>query len=230
MKQIVNGIAIGLITLLAMAASLFVSRLIWLGFHHHYREMPQGYGHGQISMKVMNWGPNEGDVELVGVPIGARSESAWTWSPPKRIHYRKLRLEGSPSRLELTVDAVEGTYQLGETTGPLTPEVLARWMTRTAAGSKQAHVRETADWLIAVIAAANMGTLPPPRHHLHGNDSFAEQLSIPVPDDAHVTLLHGLSRIGFWWLDGVFLASIPATVMWFVRRRTRRAEQLTDLS
>lgn len=30
MKRIVNGIAIGLLTLLAMAASLFISRLIWL--------------------------------------------------------------------------------------------------------------------------------------------------------------------------------------------------------
>ena len=168
-------------------------------------------------MKLWNWGANAGEVELLGVSIEARSESEWTWSPPKQIRYRKLRLEGSPSGRELLVDASEGTYQLGEATGSLTPEVLARWMTRTAAGSEQDHVRETADWLFSVIAACYKGKLPPPRHHLHGNESFAEHLSTPGPKEAHATLLHGLTRIGFWWLDGVFLLGITVTVVWFAQ-------------
>jgi len=54
MKRLINGVAIGLLALLLMVAGLFVSRVIWLQFNHHYKSMPQGWFHGRISLKANN--------------------------------------------------------------------------------------------------------------------------------------------------------------------------------
>lgn len=222
MKRLINGVAIGLLALLLMVAGLFVSRVIWLQFNHHYKSMPQGWFHGRLSLKANNHlAAFERDNPRFFAEITAKSNPRWFWRTPTNISYRRITLlvQGELSKHELNVELPSLAYQREDQSGILTTALLAHWISGRESISESVETHQNAAWVLSILGACAKGRLPPPGHHPYGNEGFALRSGLIVPEGIDVRMMHGLYGIGFWWLDAVFVIGIGGGTVRFLRRR-----------
>ena len=111
MKRILNGVGIVLGTLLLMVIGLFLSRVIWLQFNHHYKPMPQGWYHGMMRFIIEASGSIDSS-EMPSFFVVAESLSAtnWYWRNPTNFSYSSIDLHlgysSSNSVVRLTLPIV----------------------------------------------------------------------------------------------------------------------------
>jgi hypothetical protein len=223
MRRLINGVAIGLLALLLMVVGLFVSRVTWLQFNHHYKSMPQGWFHGRLSLKTYGHLLAFERDNPIFVEITARSEPRWFWRTPTNISYRRITLlvQGELSKHELNVELPSLAYQREDQSGILSSALLAHWMSGRESSSESVEIHQNAAWVLSLLGGLPEGRLPPPGHHPYGNDGFALRSGLIVPEGIDVRMMHDLYGIGFWWLDWVVLGGTMAGVWWFVKRRCR---------
>lgn len=209
--------------LCVMAASLFVSRVIWVQFHHRYDYMPHGWFHGYLSLVVNNFmsTTHEGDeTPHFMIVLKGRSENRWYSQTPTNFSYGtiEMRVGRNPALEQVIAKLPSLDYIRGGETGHLTPDLLARWIAEDNESVVDAELLAQTSWIIGCLERANQGSLPGPRHHTYRTDNFVPT----APPGIDVTFQHFLLGGGFWRLDGVFLLGIPATVLWLARRRAKR--------
>ena len=220
MKRILNGVGIVLGTLLLMVIGLFLSRVIWLQTHHKYDSMPHGYRWGVIWITVSNLEPEIDESTFFQVRIDASSKPEWIWRQPESFNYSRIQLSGGAARYPLTVQLPECSYTTTARTGTIAPNMLAEWMTDHPPKSERDQSYQNASWLMAFMQACHEGQLPRPRHHPYGSDEL-RSVGVQVPAGIQVTVLHGLSGMGFWWPDYVWIVVWGLLVSLIARKRLR---------
>jgi len=229
MKRLIDGVAIGLLALLLLVAGLFVSRIIWLQVQGHRRDMPHGWFHGYLSVRLSNFASGvSNDVPSFYIIAKGRTQPRWYWRTPTNFSYSRIELVfgRNPASEPVNLELPSLAYLRGNDSGTLSSELLARWIAEDNAQESNAQLERETVWIIEFFQRAYEGAAPGPRHA----GLFIEDGSLGIPPGVRATLYHWRLGGGIWWLDGVVLVGTIAGVWWFVRRRAslfaRSAEPL----
>ena len=224
MKRILNGVGIVLGTLLLMVIGLFLSRVIWLQLHSHREDMPQGWFHGYLQLRIDNHASSvSNNVPSFSISAKGRTQSHWYWRTPTNFSYPRIELlvGGDPSKELVKLELPSLTYQRGSESGTLTSALLAQWIAEDNAQDSNAQLERETAWVVGFLQRTHSGTAPSPKHA----GIYIEDGSFGIPPGVRATLYHWRLGGGIWWLDWVVLVGTIPGVWWIVRRRRSSLRQ-----